>query len=64
MRFRGYTDSDAWNIQALLWMMAKGEYWHAGVTWKEWGLSASYTWYDGPIWQVCIGPFWISIAAY
>ena len=61
MKFSGYTDTEDWNIQTLLWMMRQRGAWDGGVDCKDWRLSAFYTWYDGPIWQVCVGPFWVAI---
>lgn len=61
MRFRGYTDSEDWNIRTLISMAFDRQCWACGATWREWSLRADYTWYDGPIWQVCVGPFWVAI---
>lgn len=62
MKFKGYTNAEDWNIQTLIWMMVRREYWSGGTDWKDWRLFAGYTWYDGPIWSVCIGPFWVCIS--
>jgi len=24
--------------------------------WREWGFSLTYDWYDGPFWQLWLGP--------
>lgn len=62
MRLRGYTDTEDWSIQTLLWMMARRECWWFSFDLKEWRLRADYTWYDGPIWQLWVGPACVTIA--
>lgn len=54
MRLRGYTSTDDWNPQTLLWMACRREYWN--FDWAEWRFRFDYTWYDGPIFQFWIGP--------
>lgn len=49
------------HIRTLWWMLRRREYWNFGVTWSEWHLDATYTWYDGPIFQVRAGPFWFAL---
>lgn len=56
------TGPDGWTFETLWWMMRRREYWHCGTTWTEWRLSALYTWYDGPIFQVRVGPFWVCLS--
>ena len=62
MKLRGFTDIQDWHWRTLLWMLIRPEHWDGGVTWREWRLSFDYTWYDGPIFQLCIGPFWFGLA--
>lgn len=61
MRLRGYTDPDDWNVRTLFDMVWRPGCWNGGIDWKDWRWSALYTWYDGPIWQVHVGPAWIAI---
>lgn len=63
MRLRGYTDTDDYNLITLLSMMKDRDYWASGFDWKDWRLRWTYDWYDGPIWQLWIGPLWVSVAA-
>lgn len=62
MKLTSYTGTDDYNIRTLFSMMADRDYWTAGVDWKDWRLIWTYTWYDGPIWQLIVGPFWVSVA--
>ena len=56
MRLRGDTSTDDWNPLTLFWMMARRKCWHFDFDLKEWRLRADYTWYDGPIFQLWVGP--------
>jgi hypothetical protein len=62
MRWRGNTGIDDWNPITLLWMMTRRECWHCGIDWKDRRWGGFYTWYDGPMWHVFIGPLWIAIS--
>lgn len=62
MRLRGYTDSTDWHPLTLLAMMKDRNAWQFGVTWREWRIGLDYTWYDGPIFQLCVGPFWVALS--
>lgn len=62
MRLRGDTDDEDWNPRSLLWMMRRRECWHGGFDLKEWRWGGNYTWYDGPMWHLFVGPLWIAIA--
>ena len=43
----------------LLHMMRHRQYWHFGVTWKQWKLEYRYDWCDSPLWTIRVGPLWI-----
>lgn len=60
MKFSGFTDVEDYNIRTLLWMMARRECWWCGIS-KDWSFTAGYFWYDGPHWQIRVGPFWVHI---
>lgn len=62
MKLRGYTNSSDWHPITLLAMMADRNCWYCGLSWREWKLSASYDWYDGPLFQLWVGPFWITLS--
>lgn len=62
MRLRKLTDSEDWHPATFFHMAMDRDLWSCGVTWREWRLSALYTWYDGPIFQVRIGPFWVCLS--
>lgn len=64
MKLQGFTDSQDWHPLTLLSMMADRECWECGVFWREWRLEASYTWYDGPLFHVYIGPLWIGLSTH
>lgn len=61
MRLRGSTDSADWHPLTLWAMLTDPSTWDGGVTWREWKLDALYAWYDGPIFQLRVGPFWIAL---
>ena len=61
MKLKGFTDSQDWHWRTLVAMLADPKTWECGATWREWAFDASYTWYDGPIFQVRIGPFWAAL---
>lgn len=61
MKLRGYTDTSDWHPITLFSMMADRKCWHCGWT-RDWRFGANYTWYDGPMWHLLIGPFWVAIA--
>lgn len=62
MRLRGLTSVDDWNPRTLLWMMRRRECWHFFWDWKDCRIGGIYTWYDGPMWHLFIGPLCIAIA--
>jgi hypothetical protein len=62
MRLRGKTSTDDWHPITLLDMMRHRECWHCDWDWKDWRFGGNYTWYDGPMWHLFIGPLWIAIA--
>ena len=62
MRFRKLTDAEDFNIRTLIWMAKRPEYWDVMWTWREWRLEARYDYYDGPLWQVRIGPLCILLS--
>lgn len=35
-------------------------HWDVGWTWREWKWAAGRTYYDGPIWYLRLGPFWLA----
>lgn len=49
------------HIRTLWWMTRRRECWDVGLYWREWKLSARYTWYDGPIYQLWLGPLVIAL---
>lgn len=55
MRFSGYTDPDDWHWMTLVWMVLSPWCWNFELT-RRWRLSFHYFWYDGPIFQLCVGP--------
>jgi hypothetical protein len=61
VKIKGFTESQDWNWRTLLWMLRRPECWDGGVTWREWGVGFDYTWYDGPIFQLRVGPFWFGL---
>jgi hypothetical protein len=63
MRLRGNTSTDDWNPITLLWLIWHEGYrcYECGYSSREWRLGFMYTWYDGPIWQFEVGPFWVAI---
>lgn len=64
MKLRGNTNTDDWHPMTFLSMMLDRRCWNCGVTLKEWRLRWTYTWYDGPIWQLEVGPFWVALLNY
>ena len=61
MKFKGYTDTSDWNVSTLLSMASDPNLWMFGATWREWRFGFDYVWYDGPIFQLRVGPFWASV---
>lgn len=62
MRLRGYTDADDWTLRTFLAVARHPSSWDFAYWPRDpWRLSASYFWYDGPNWQVLVGPFALTI---
>lgn len=61
MKLRGNTDGSDWHPLTLWSMLKDPACWDGGVTWREWRLSFDYTWYDGPIFRLRVGPFWVGL---
>lgn len=58
-------DINSWTWRGM-WAMAQHRcYWDLSWIWyhdSRW-FSAGYTWYDGPLWWINIGPIHLSLAA-
>ncbi|MBR2686694.1 MAG: hypothetical protein IKE42_02485 [Aquamicrobium sp.] len=62
MKLRGETDPEDWHPSTLIATMADRSCWHGGVSWRKWRLHYAYGWYDGPVWQLQVGPFRLSLS--
>ena len=49
------------HLRTIWWMMRRRECWYVGLLWREWKLSAMADWYDGPIYQIWIGPLVVAL---
>jgi len=65
MRLRGLTHTRDYNLRTLLWFAARPRYWSCGADMRDWKLFEwLYDWYDGPIWQLRVGPLWVCVSAF
>lgn len=61
MKFSGYTDSVDFHWRTLLAMACDRSCWNGSIDWRDWGFGFDYTWYDGPIFQLRLGPIWLGL---
>lgn len=64
-RLRSFVPHKEPDLSVLFWMMRKRECWGFAFDIKCWRLRCDYVWYDGPNWQLWVGPciVWIGYAA-
>jgi hypothetical protein len=49
------------HVRTLWWMSRRRECWFSRIYWRDWRWSITYDWYDGPIYQVWLGPLVIAL---
>lgn len=59
---RKYTDTEGWLWITFFHVARHRKAWCWGM--KEWSFGFYYDWYDGPIWRLDIGPFYVAIGCW